>query len=79
MRHATEAEWHATTLILRPGEAGRASDTGSLRFGDGVHRWPQLPAVATIPGDDGNPQTPPPAPDNEDWPDLTVYAEAAMQ
>lgn len=74
-RDATAAVWAITPLVLGRGEEGRESDTGVIKYGDGIRAWPALP-VAFDPRmltEDGGK-----APVVDDWPDLVVMAEAAM-
>jgi hypothetical protein len=73
-RYATDEEWATTALVLRPGEAGVAVGSGLIKYGDGVHRWPELP-VHYAPADTGT--SAPPAPSS--GVSLTLLAEAAMQ
>jgi hypothetical protein len=49
-RVGTSVEWATAHLILSAGEAGVESDTGVEKYGDGVHRWCDLP-VAVDPYD----------------------------
>lgn len=43
LRHDTKANWDAnSTEVLLDGEAGLETDTGKIKFGDGVKTWAQL-------------------------------------
>lgn len=44
LRSGTSADWAATNLILGLGELGADTDTGTLKLGDGVTPWADLPA-----------------------------------
>lgn len=43
VRHATEANWSLSTLILASGEIAFATDTRSFKVGDGTKTWTELP------------------------------------
>lgn len=73
MRRATATEWAASTLVMLQGEVGRDTTNNVVKFGDGVHMWPELPLAATP----VQPSTGQPV--DDDWPDLTVLARSAMQ
>lgn len=45
LRRGKAADWAAINPVLSAGEPGFASDVAQLRFGDGVHRWNDLPIV----------------------------------
>lgn len=50
VRRGTSAQWAAADPVLAAGEWGAAIDDGqvtSLRIGDGVHHWSDLPARGT--------------------------------
>lgn len=53
VRRGTAAEWTSRNPLLRSGEPGYETDTGKIKFGDGVHYWAQLGylAGAGVPGD----------------------------
>lgn len=42
VRHDTAANWTAENPVLREGEQGYETDTGRLKFGDGVTAWNAL-------------------------------------
>lgn len=48
----TAAEWTAENPILLAREPGFESNTGKMKFGDGVHHWNDLPYVP-VPGGGG--------------------------
>ena len=43
IRSDTSANWASVNPVLGPGEAGRETDTGYIRYGDGVTAWSLLP------------------------------------
>ena len=45
VQRKTTAQWASSSLILREGEPGYDTQTHSLRFGDGVTLWANLPPV----------------------------------
>jgi uncharacterized ParB-like nuclease family protein len=53
MRRGTAAAWTAANTVLAAGEAGLETDTGKLKYGNGVTAWNALgyflPAAADIP------------------------------
>lgn len=44
-RRATKAVWDASGYVLDPGELGVETDTGIIKFGNGVTAWVDLPAA----------------------------------
>lgn len=42
LRNATEAEWSASSVILKKGEVAIATDTGKFKIGDGTHTWANI-------------------------------------
>lgn len=43
----TEEHWLNSSLVLKPGEVGFASDTKRTKIGDGEHVWEYLPDMST--------------------------------
>ena len=43
LRRDTAANWTANNPVLKDSEPGRETDTGKLKFGDGVTAWNSLP------------------------------------
>ena len=79
LRRDTAAQWASKNPVLAAGEPGLATDTGALKFGNGVNAWNTLPAFTG--GSTGlslaltgttDPGTSPAG-------TLTVYAKAAAQ
>lgn len=44
VRHGTAAEWATANPVLADGEAGFVKDTNTIKFGDGVTVWTDLPS-----------------------------------
>ena len=42
LRNATEAEWSASSVILKKGEVAIATDTGKFKIGDGTNTWANI-------------------------------------
>jgi hypothetical protein len=42
LRRGTSIQWSTTNPILEAGEQGFATDTGTYKIGDGLHRWSEL-------------------------------------
>ncbi len=53
VRRGTAAQWTSRNPLLKQGEPGYETDTGKIKFGDGVKYWNQLGylAGAGVPGD----------------------------
>jgi hypothetical protein len=49
IRHDTQENWEASTLILVEGEFAYATDTRVLKLGDGFLTWYELPSLTSIP------------------------------
>jgi len=47
LRHDTAANWTTANPILKDSEPGRETDTGRLKYGDGVTAWNSLPYFET--------------------------------
>ena len=45
IRYDTHANWESANPILATGELGYESDTHTLRIGDGINTFTQLPKV----------------------------------
>lgn len=43
IRRDTTANWTLADPVLAPGEPALDTDTGTLRYGNGVNRWSELP------------------------------------
>lgn len=53
LRRGTAAAWATTSEILDEGEPGYDTTNRILKIGDGVNRWPQLPAMGGNGGGSG--------------------------
>lgn len=54
LRRGTAAQWASSNPVLQPGEPGYATDTQTLKIGNGVDPWTALTGiVGGIGGDDG--------------------------
>jgi hypothetical protein len=49
LRSDTAANWAAENPILAAGEAGCATDTRTLKIGDGATAWNDLPSLVAVP------------------------------
>ena len=47
LRRGTVTEWATTNPVLADGEPGIETDTGSLKVGDGVTQWNDLPYISS--------------------------------
>jgi hypothetical protein len=47
IRRDTDARWTSTGTILRPGEQSYATDTNTLKIGDGINTWSNLPPIGS--------------------------------
>lgn len=79
LRRDTAAQWASKNPVLAPGEPGWASDTGVIKYGNGVTPWNSLPTQQAATGGQSflfsatsDPGTSAPG-------TLTVYAKAAAQ
>lgn len=50
LRRGTSAEWTSANPVLAEGEAGLETDTGNVKYGDGVRPWAELPYSVALPG-----------------------------
>jgi hypothetical protein len=48
LRRGYEAKWIEVNPILEAGEPGWAIDTHTLKIGDGILRWTELPSLSGI-------------------------------
>lgn len=52
-KRGTAADWTSANTVLRLGEPGYETDTGSFKVGDGVTTWASLPYISTGGGGGG--------------------------
>lgn len=79
LRRDTAAQWASKNPVLAAGEPGLATDTGALKFGNGVNAWNTLPAFTGSGGGLSLALTGTTDPGTSPAGTLTVYAKAAAQ
>ena len=51
LRRDTAAAWTSANPVLAPGEPGLETDTNSIKYGNGVTAWNNLPYASLVPGE----------------------------